>query len=176
MEQTLRTPVSLFYRGYLFLGVALLLHGTPQQALESFAREELDSYRQFGTALALHDLGRPEASKQALDEYLEAVGAGPSWELARVYAWTGHTDAAFEQMQGAAERDRLRADGRVVRWNLQRTSVAVRNPMFRRLRDDPRWHETLTEYGVSSEQLAVASFNPLSAFQLAGGTTAADTR
>lgn len=161
MEQTLRTTKSLFNQRPGYFALSMLFNNKPEQAMELYAQEERELHRLFGSTVALYDLGRIEESDRLLARYLDLVGDQPAWEVAFVNAWTGRFDAAFAAIRKAAEADRLRVDGRLVRWNLQNISRNMRHPMLHRLRDDPRWHELSVEYGVSPERIAAAQFNPL---------------
>jgi len=173
-ESTLRTALSLFNRGHGNLGVAQLMNGKPRQALESFAKEDVRWYRLLGTAMALHDLGQSEASDQALRESLESTGGERSWNAALASAWRNNIDLAFEEIEAALTRDRVVVDGQVVRWNLHRISWNLRDENFSHLRDDPRWAELQSEYGVSSDRLAAAQFDPLPFIQSTKRATSVD--
>ncbi len=67
--------------------------------------------------------------------------------MARLYAWLGNADEAFRYMRLATE--------------VYPGSVgdAAFNPLYQKLRDDPRWHEVLLEIGAAPEQLAAIEFN-----------------
>jgi TolB-like protein/DNA-binding winged helix-turn-helix (wHTH) protein/Flp pilus assembly protein TadD len=157
-EAAIRTVQSLFGRGDGILGLTLLLKGQPQAALEAFGEEQSDPRRLAGVAMAMHDLGRPEDSVVAFTALLEASAYETTWNVAKVHAWMGQIDAAFEAIDKAAERDQLRAEGDIVRWKLLGTPTQSRNLVFRQLHNDPRWQEFLEKYGISAEQLADVQF------------------
>jgi TolB-like protein/DNA-binding winged helix-turn-helix (wHTH) protein/Flp pilus assembly protein TadD len=157
-EAAIRTVQSLFGRGDVNLGLTLLLKGQPQAALEAFGEEQSEPRRLAGVAMAMHDLGRPEDSVVAFTALLEASAYETTWNVAKVHAWMGQIDAAFEAIDKAAERDQLRAEGDIVRWKLLGTPTQSRNLVFRQLHNDPRWQEFLEKYGISAEQLADVQF------------------
>jgi len=149
-EAAIRTIQSLFRRGDGILGLNLLLKGQPQAALKLLGEAH--------TPLALYDLGRLQESAVAFKAWLDASADERPWDVARAYAWMGKIDAAFEAIDKAAERDQLRVEGDIVRWNPLKISRAARHPLFHRLHDDPRWQEFLEKYGISAEQLADVQF------------------
>lgn len=131
------------------LGLALLISGEPAAALEQFELEDPRyAYGLHGKALAFFDLGRIEEHEAAMAE-LAAMEAG-SWPygLARAYAWIGDADNAFHYLRLAIEQnpEALRGD--------------TRNPIFDKIRDDPRWSSFVESAGQSAEQLSRISFSP----------------
>ena len=158
-EDTIRNYQSLFGGGNGALGMIRLLKGQPQEALELFGEEEYEPERLFGTAMALHDLGRQQEFDVAFKSLLQASSKTKPWHVARAYAWIGQTDAAFEAIDKAVELTQLRADGEIVRWNPLRISIESRHLFFRKLHDDRRWLRFLEKYGVSAEQLADVQLN-----------------
>jgi TolB-like protein len=131
------------------LGFALLLNGRPQEALEHFDRDEHDAYRLHGRAMALNDLGDAEGSAAALAELHaikddEALALWP-WGFARLYAWLGDADKAFEYLQTVLEVEPAGLAG------------LAANPYFHKIHDDPRWQPLLD---AIARQKPDFEFNP----------------
>ncbi len=113
------------------LGNASLLQGRPAGALEDFERSTSEPLRLLGTALAQHDLGHRMESQQALDTLIAKFGTSASYRIARVYAWRGEADRAFEWLERAYARRTMRL-------------LDVKfDPLLRKLRVDPRYAELL---------------------------------
>ena len=148
----------MFGGGDLELSKILLLKGKPQAALDAFGENRTEQRRLYVAALALHDLGRSEESAAAIALILESSAPRIHWTIAKVYAWTGQIDAAFDAIYKAAELDQSSSEDEVVRWSIQGISARSRDPVFRRLHGDPRWQEFLEKYGISAEQLADLQF------------------
>jgi TolB-like protein/DNA-binding winged helix-turn-helix (wHTH) protein/Tfp pilus assembly protein PilF len=164
-EATIREAQNLFGQGNgqgnAQLGIIMLLKGRPQEAMEFF-NEEPDSpdvTRLFGTATAMHDLGRSEESAAAIIALKEHSDDEIGWNVAQAYAWTGQIDAAFDELNRVTQLKQLRADGDVVHWQLWTISENLRSPIYRQLHSDPRWQQLLGEIGISAEQLADVQFN-----------------
>ena len=85
------------------MGLAHLLKGEPQAALDAFEQEADEEYRVKGRALALRDLGRQDEFDAALAELI--AGWGERWpsEIAHVYAWIGDEDSAIEWLEKEVE-------------------------------------------------------------------------
>ena len=95
-------------------------------------------------AMALHDLGRQAEFEAAFAELREAKDHPE--EIARVYAWTGEADAAFEWLEKSTPPNKIGA------------SYYLRDPTFAKLHTDPRWHALLQRLGLAPEQLAAIEF------------------
>jgi serine/threonine protein kinase/tetratricopeptide (TPR) repeat protein len=82
------------------------------QLLEGNAMESLAAYRQIGdetlrlpgVALAEHTLGHAKESQQALDEFIAKRAQSFAYGIAKVYAWRGEKDQAFEWLERAYQR------------------------------------------------------------------------
>lgn len=131
------------------LGAAWLAAGEPEKALERFDYLVAASHGNgpLGRLMALHDLGRTEefasefaAFREANPDQLEAT--------ARIYAWTGQNDVAFEYLERLAEAGRLGdADPR-------------RSPLYDRLSTDPRFDQFLEKHGMTDSDSVDVDFNP----------------
>lgn len=134
------------------IGLALLMQEKTNEALQHFEEmlPEEHPLRAQGIALALHDLGQPEAAQVAFDRLLEVDRDTPNieWVIAMTFAWYGETDAAFEflaqQRAEAYEFFFFMGD----------------NPLYDRLRDDSRWLPFLESIQLDPKSRASIEFNP----------------
>ncbi|HSM27494.1 MAG TPA: tetratricopeptide repeat protein [Thioalkalivibrio sp.] len=128
-------------------GLARLMLGDAEGALEEFESEPGPIYRLHGLALAYHDLGRQQESAAAMEQLLPTETDAWPFGLARAYAWMGNMDEAFHYLERAAEQHKPQLNG------------AATNPLLQRLHDDPRWLPFLRSIGQAPEQLAAIEFN-----------------
>ena len=128
------------------IGVALLLKGEPEAALEEIQQEADETWRLLGLAKAFHELGRTAESDSALAELIEKYEQGWAYNIAYVLAYRGETDRAFEWLDKAVE------------YNDPGLPDIVSENLFANLRDDPRWLPFLESIGKSPEQLAAIEF------------------
>ena len=127
------------------IGVALLLKGEAQSALEAMQLEPSD-WGQIGLPMAYHALGRKEESDAALAELIAEQEQDSAYNIAYVLAYQGETDRAFEWLAKAVDYQ----DGGLALINKER--------LFTRIHDDPRWSPFLESIGMSPEQLAAIKF------------------
>jgi len=133
---------------YWNIGVAWLVAGEPAKALEHFEKDEVGPGRVLGRLLALHDLGRfeefnAEFSKLRADPEQHPEGT------ARIAAWTGQNDLAFEYMERTVERE----GPEIVR--------VFRTDLYGPIKSDPRWREFLDRYDSADEEdWSHIRFNP----------------
>ena len=120
----------------------LLFKGEAQAALDLIAEQEGNPQVLSARAMALHDLGRQAEFEAAFAELREQGAKDHPDEIARVYAWTGEADAAFEWLVKATPPNRIDA----MRY--------LREQSFAKLHTDPRWHALLERLGLAPEQLA----------------------
>jgi TolB-like protein len=131
------------------LGAALLVAGEPKRALEQFDLIINDSSLpgDIGRLMALYDLGRTDEFETEFAAYREANAE--RWEsIARVLAWTGRNDAAFEYLEKMIERN-----GPVSASN-------IKSDLYSRLSADPRYAAFLEKHGQSEEDLSHIEFDP----------------
>jgi adenylate cyclase len=157
-EAQLRRLVTLGGGGYFYAGLTQLLQGDAAGALATYegalVTQELapgrGPYRlDVGRAMALHDLGRHEESRAALDA---AIDKGERKDLvAAALAWTGQVEAAIELLDEMHGLDDPRRG---------RFFDTIFNPAFDNLRDHPRYIAAVEKLGMSPEQLAAIEFNP----------------
>jgi len=135
------------------LGVSLVLQGKLEAAEAQFRDHVADkALGLHGLVLALHELGRFDESRSALAD-LKASGGPIQWDgvsflIATASAWVGNTDDAFEYFY----KQRETWPGYI--------RVAANSPMYRNLRDDPRWLPFLRSVELDPEELAAVEFTP----------------
>ena len=128
-------------------GLARLMLGDAEGALEEFESEPGPIYRLHGLALAYHDLGRHQESDAAMEQLLPTETEAWPFGLARAYAWMGRADEAFHFLERAAGQ----SGGQ--------PGHAATNPLLQKLHDDPRWLPFLRSVGQAPEQLAAFEFD-----------------
>jgi serine/threonine protein kinase/tetratricopeptide (TPR) repeat protein len=113
------------------LGITDLLDGQPEKALQLFQRHPQAWIRAFGSALALHSLGRAAEARTAADAFTAGWSHVAIYQLGQLHAWRGETDDAFDWLE------RARKDGdagmRYIRAD----------PLLRALHPDPRFRAFL---------------------------------
>ena len=131
------------------IGVSWLVAGRPAKALEHFDKDEVGPGRSLGRVLALHDLGR-------LDEFnaeFSKLRADPQTHpesIARVAAWTGQHELAFEYLELAADRE-----GAELVQAIKRGS-----DLYEPITTDPRWQALLDRYDTVEDDWSHIRFNP----------------
>lgn len=129
------------------IGVALLMKGEAQLAVEEFALEGDEEWRVKGTALALHDLGRKQDYEAALADLIARWGEQWPTEVAHVYGWTGDADSAFLWLEKEIEK-RGAFDG-----------LEAMLPFYMPINTDPRWATLLERADASPARLDSIRFN-----------------
>ena len=129
------------------LGVGWLLGGDPRRALGHFqgAAEPLN---RIGRLMALHDLGEKQQFESEIADLL-ATHTGNPEPVARVFAWTGRREEAFQWMQKAVEF-----------MGLEQARASFESDLYTRLHDDPRWFELMGDYRSGTGGVQTVSFNP----------------
>ena len=85
------------------LGELELLENQPERALADYRQTRIEGFSLAGQAKAEYSLGHAEASQRILKQLLAVDDA---YGTARVYAWFGDKDQAFEWLERAyAHRD-----------------------------------------------------------------------
>lgn len=135
------TP-SLFWD----LGVSWLIAGEPAKALEYFEKAPPGN-REMGRMMALHDLGRHDEFEAQFSELLSSPEEDPEG-IARIAAWTGQNDLAFEYLERMIDE-------------LGPSSAAyARSELYTPIKSDPRYQGFLDRYGASDEDFSHIRFNP----------------
>jgi adenylate cyclase len=129
---------------YWEVGRGWLLAGEAEKALAAFDKEILEGNRELGRAMALHDLGR-------LDEFESQFAAlrdrADAEAIARVYAWMGDNDKAFEWLDRAVEANGPRVLG------------GINTPLYDKIKSDPRWRELRDHHGIFDVQVEAIEFD-----------------
>jgi TolB-like protein len=113
--------------GHYLLGVALMLQGHLEAALAEFGKETLDDGQLEGSAMAYFAAGRKAESDAQLAAAIRLNGDDWAFEIARVYAFRGEKDQAFEWLDRAYEtRD-------------EDLYAIVGDPLLKNLEGDPRY-------------------------------------
>jgi TolB-like protein/tetratricopeptide (TPR) repeat protein len=138
-ERSLRRALQIapeYATGHYYLGEVLMLQGHLDAAQAEFGRETLDDGQLEGSAMAQFAAGRKADSDAQLAEAIRHNGASWASEIARVYAFRGEKDHAFEWLDRAYEaRDEdlyfMKAD-----------------PLFKNLEPDPRYKAFLRKMNL----------------------------
>jgi tetratricopeptide (TPR) repeat protein len=134
------------------LGVLYLTSGQPGDALEQFdliiASGENPRQGKLGRVLALYDLGRTADFEKEFAALREIVLPEGTETLARIYAWTGDNDRAFEYLDRTIER-----------WGPGAVALATTD-LYARLGEDPRYEAFMHKYGWGEEDLSHIRFDP----------------
>ncbi|MGH7725734.1 MAG: protein kinase domain-containing protein [Candidatus Eiseniibacteriota bacterium] len=120
---------------HTFVGRLLVLQGRHKEGLETIAKELSSGYRNYGLAMAHHEIGDREASDRALAALL-AEGEDWAFQIACAHAARGEKDAAFEWLERAYF---LRDSGIPL--------TALARPL-ESLHTDPRWPKFLDRIGL----------------------------
>lgn len=105
-EQSVRRGLQIaptWGAGQYILGEALMLQGHNEAALVEFGKEALEDGQLEGSAMAEFAAGRKGKSDALLAEAIRRNGAAWPSEIARVYAFRGDKDHAFEWLDRAFE-------------------------------------------------------------------------
>jgi TolB-like protein/cytochrome c-type biogenesis protein CcmH/NrfG len=128
------------------LGMARLLQGKSEEALEAFRKIDLEAIRLTGIAMAEHTLRHAKESQQALEELMAKHAQEAAYQIAQALAWRGEKDRAFEWLERAYKQ----RDG-----GLSEIRIA---PMLRSLHADPRFNALLRK--VKLPELPAGSRTP----------------
>ena len=128
-------------------GVAWLVAGEPGRALEHFDSANEEGSMSIGRAMALHDLGRTEEFQELFTLMRSNAHEHPEG-IARIAAWTGQADLAFEYLDLMIEED----DSFPV--------ASIRTDLYEPIKSDPRWQVFLDQHGASDDDLDEIEFNP----------------
>ena len=141
-----------FNESNLVAALILLLQGELEMSLATWAKASPGPFRTYGQAITLYSMGREAEFAAKFEEMKEQFGADFPTMVARVYAWMGDKDSAFEWLgRYHVEHPEL---GPVIGNYWELLSVELHG-----LHDDPRWLEHLRRLGIAPEQLAAFEFN-----------------
>lgn len=93
-------------RRHYAIGLALLLQGKPDAAVQEMQQETHEIYRFSGLPLVFHALGPRRESEAALAALKGRYAGDAAYQVAEAHAFRGETDLAFEWLERAhAQRD-----------------------------------------------------------------------
>lgn len=143
LEWKRATPSNLWNIGMAWLGAK-----EPERAWEYF--EELramdEKSGQFAQIFALYDLGRHDEFEAEFADF--RAGQVDPEPIARIYAWTGQNDKAFEWLEIAVEEMGPGA------------ATSIQLDLYDRIRPDPRYKAFLETHGITSDDFSHIEFNP----------------
>jgi TolB-like protein/Flp pilus assembly protein TadD len=146
---SLRTALALSpqYNGARsIISASLLAKGDPAGALAEAQAEPSDTWRTITLPVTYYVLGRKGEADAALSDMITKFGKDASYNIAYTYAFRGDADKAFEWLDKAVQYQ----DGGL--------SEIVYEPLFDKIRSDPRWLPFLRKIGRAPEQLAKVEF------------------
>ena len=144
LEQILtwHAPTSGYYWS---LGVSWLVAGDPEKALATFEKELDEGLGEMGAIMALHDLGRMDEFRSRFTAMRED---DPSTEsVARIYAWVGNNDKAFEWLD------------KMVAIEGPRMLAAIDTDLYEKITSDPRWRALRDKHGFYDKPVEAIEFN-----------------
>ena len=130
---------------YVMTGNSWLLAGHPEKALAIFQKGSIGNRQSVGVIMALHDLGRMEEFESRIAQ-LRSGEADPE-DFARIYAWIGDSDKAFEWLEKAIELH----GPELLRW--------VDSDTYKKIKSDPRWRELQDKHGYSKDRVEDIEFD-----------------
>jgi len=107
--------------------------GHPDKALEAFEKEVIGA-GELGAVMALHDLGRMVEFEERFAGLYDEDDPNPEG-VARVYAWIGNNDKAFEWLDKAVEIHGSRIVG------------SIDTDYYEIIKSDPRWRALREKHG-----------------------------
>jgi TolB-like protein len=134
------------------VALVLLLQGKHEASLARWNRVTPGHlFRAYGETITLYSMGREADFAAKFQELKDQFGTDYPTMVARVYAWMGDVDTAFEWLDRyTGARPEL---GPVIINHFEFLSVE-----FQPLHDDPRWQAYLERLGLAPEQLAAIEF------------------
>ena len=144
MEQLAEYVIALNpsgFRSRLFLSLAHLLQGRPDDAARAAEQVPMAWARLTTLALARFAQGRPEESEAVLQQLMTGHGDRAVYQVAQVHAFRGERDPAFAWLETAyCARD-------------SGTVLVKGDPLLGGLHDDPRWLPFLRRVKLADDQL-----------------------
>lgn len=128
---------------YWSLGVSWLVAGHPGKALAAFEKES-DNTREIGVIMALHDLGRKGDFEGRFARFRNEATSAEG--IARIYAWVGDKDRAFEWLDKMIEVDGPELVG------------TIDTDLYSKIKPDPRWRAMRDEYGYKDIPVEEVNF------------------
>ncbi len=101
----------------------------------------------MGRMMALHDLGRHDEFDAEFSKMRSDPDAHPEG-IARIAAWTGQNNLAFEFLERAVKKEG------------PSFALAVKTDLYEPIKSDPRWQAFLERYDATDADLSHIRFNP----------------
>jgi TolB-like protein/Tfp pilus assembly protein PilF len=118
------------------VAIIMLQQNRAQDAWNELELEVDPQQQEYGRILALFSLGKDEEARQRLDQFIEKNQSWGAFPIATIYAWNQDADTAFKWLDRAYEqRDGLMCS-------------VLKEPLFAKLHDDPRWLELVDKMGL----------------------------
>ena len=125
-----------FPRPHTFLGEVYLLQGKTEIALAEMQQETDETWKGYGISLAYQALGRQKEADEKLRDYIAKFQNGNAYEIAKIYAFRGEKNKAFEWLEKAYK-------GRAAMF------IWFKNdPVFKNLESDPRYTALLKKMNL----------------------------
>src|SRR5262249_39488639 len=128
------------------ISASLLAKGDAAGALVEAQAETSETWRSIYLPLAYQALGRKAEADAALSALIAALSKVSSYNSAYIFGFRGEADRAFEWLDKAVAYK----DGGL--------SEITYEPLFDKIRGDPRWLPFLRKIGRAPEQLAKIEF------------------
>jgi len=128
-------------------GISWLVAGEHEKALDYFDKLDDPPGDNLGRLLTLYSMGRQEAFDEEFAQFLELNQENPE-SVARIYAWTGQNDLAFEWLNKMA-----------VQFGPEKV-LEVKTELYDPIKSDPRWQAFLEKHGAENLDLSWVVFNP----------------
>lgn len=114
--------------------------GHPDKALDAFQKELDEGTRDYAIIFALHDLGRMEEFESRFAEKRQDGDQGAEG-IARIYAWMGNNDKAFEWLDKAVDEEGPYLVG------------IINTDYYEKIKSDPRWRALREKHGYFDDQI-----------------------
>ncbi|MEX2260087.1 MAG: tetratricopeptide repeat protein, partial [Woeseia sp.] len=132
--------------GHYQIGLARLLKGEPELALESMEREPLDVLKLLGRVMAHHALGDKQLADELQAKLINTWEHDAAYNIAYVMAYRDDADAAFDWLANAVE------------YGDPGLADIVADPLFDNVRSDAHWLPFLESIGKAPEQIDEIGF------------------
>jgi adenylate cyclase len=129
-----------FQRAHMYLGRNFLLMGKIDSALGEMKSENMEVFKTFGLALALHAAGRKKEADEMFDLFAKSYGEHWNYLLAELYAFRNQKDEAFTSLENAYQKN----DGWLV--------FLKGDPLLRNLKADLRYRAFMEKMNLPPDE------------------------